>query len=139
MSPSVPLAVSTSRLVGVHLVGDLATYTALPVLSGQVLMVPQPSGATITQILASNRWVGRECGGNGAVCVRDACLPGSPCVCWISSGYWQRCWIWIPAIRKPTTLSPVLTADRCRSGWMLLDMSMVDFTGAAEQRQGAQG
>ncbi|MEW5316239.1 MAG: hypothetical protein WDW38_007620 [Sanguina aurantia] len=42
VSPSVPLAVSSGGQVSVTLEGDLAMYTALPVLSNQILMMPQP-------------------------------------------------------------------------------------------------
>ncbi|GAX84272.1 hypothetical protein CEUSTIGMA_g11695.t1 [Chlamydomonas eustigma] len=55
LSPSVPLAVTASGLLSINLVGDLVTYTALPVLSSQLLLIPQPTGASIQQILDGNR------------------------------------------------------------------------------------
>ncbi|GFH27554.1 generative cell specific-1 [Haematococcus lacustris] len=55
LSPSVPLALSSSRLVSAKLLGDLATYTQLPAISNMVLLVPRPSGWSPDQILAGDR------------------------------------------------------------------------------------
>nr|BAO57178.1 generative cell specific-1 [Gonium pectorale]BAO57179.1 generative cell specific-1 [Gonium pectorale] len=60
LSPSLPLATSASRLLSARLVGDLATYTQLPAISNQVLMIPQPSpstssGSPLDDTLATNR------------------------------------------------------------------------------------
>ncbi|KAL6753619.1 hypothetical protein V8C86DRAFT_3019426 [Haematococcus lacustris] len=55
LSPSVPLALSSSSLVSAKLLGDLATYTQLPAISNMVLLVPRPSGWSPDQILAGDR------------------------------------------------------------------------------------
>ncbi|KAJ9505456.1 hypothetical protein QJQ45_026136, partial [Haematococcus lacustris] len=55
LSPSVPLALSSSRLVSAKLLGDLATYTQLPAISNMVLLVPRPAGWSPDQILAGDR------------------------------------------------------------------------------------
>ncbi|KAG2447311.1 hypothetical protein HYH02_007641 [Chlamydomonas schloesseri] len=60
LSPSVPLAASSGRLLAAKLLGDLAMYTQLPAISNQVLMVPQPPAAAVTgspldATLATNR------------------------------------------------------------------------------------
>jgi hypothetical protein len=55
LNPSTPVAVSSSRMVSATLVGDLASYTSAPVLSDQVLLIPEPPGWTADQILTGNR------------------------------------------------------------------------------------
>ena len=44
LGPTTPVALSQGNLVSATLLGDLATYTALPAVTGQYLMIPSPSG-----------------------------------------------------------------------------------------------
>ena len=44
LDPSDPFVVDSQNLVSAELLGDLLTYTALPVLSSDYLMIPSPTG-----------------------------------------------------------------------------------------------
>ena len=44
LDPSDPYVVDSRNLVSAQLLGDLLTYTALPVLSSDYLMIPSPTG-----------------------------------------------------------------------------------------------
>ena len=44
LSPSTPLAASTNGVIVSQLLGDLAGYTSLPVLSSSTLVIPHPAG-----------------------------------------------------------------------------------------------
>lgn len=44
LDPSDPFVVDSQSLVSAQLLGDLLTYTALPVLSSDYLMIPSPTG-----------------------------------------------------------------------------------------------
>ncbi len=44
ISPSQPFVMNDARTLSVKLLGDLASYTQIPVLAGQYLMVPTPPG-----------------------------------------------------------------------------------------------
>ena len=44
LDPSDPFVVDSQSLVSAQLLGDLLTYTALPVLSTDYLMIPSPTG-----------------------------------------------------------------------------------------------
>lgn len=44
LDPSDPFVVDSQNLVSAQLLGDLLTYTALPVLSSDYLMIPSPTG-----------------------------------------------------------------------------------------------
>ncbi|KAF6259714.1 dihydrouridine synthase-domain-containing protein [Scenedesmus sp. NREL 46B-D3] len=54
LSPSVPWALSAGRTLGAKLLGDLAGYTQLPVLSERVLLIPHPrSGQSVSDVFAN--------------------------------------------------------------------------------------
>lgn len=46
LDPSTPYVLDDANLVSVQLLGDLLTYTALPVFTDMYLMVPSPTGAS---------------------------------------------------------------------------------------------
>eukprot|EP00775_Hariotina_reticulata_P002496 gene2496-2799_t len=55
LSPSYPWAISSSRTLSAKLLGDLAGYTQLPVLSERVLMIPNPKVGQSSQDIFGNR------------------------------------------------------------------------------------
>jgi len=44
LGPTQPVATSADDLLSLSLLGDLATYTSLPAVTGQYLLVPSPNG-----------------------------------------------------------------------------------------------
>ena len=44
LGPTQPVATSADNLLSLSLLGDLATYTSLPAVTGQYLLVPSPNG-----------------------------------------------------------------------------------------------
>lgn len=46
LDPSTPYVLDDANLVSVQLLGDLLTYTALPVFTDTYLMVPSPTGTS---------------------------------------------------------------------------------------------
>eukprot|EP00877_Chromochloris_zofingiensis_P011445 jgi/Chrzof1/6554/Cz19g00260.t1 len=59
VSPSVPLASSSGRTMTINLLGDLAGYTQLPVLSSKLLMIPRPlTNQTLDDVLGDkSNWM----------------------------------------------------------------------------------
>ncbi|WIA16742.1 hypothetical protein OEZ85_013396 [Tetradesmus obliquus] len=55
LSPSMPWALSAGRTLGAKLLGDLAGYTQLPVLSERVLMIPHPRNGQSINDMFNNR------------------------------------------------------------------------------------
>ncbi len=49
LGPTQPVATSANNLLSLSLLGDLATYTSLPAVTGQYLLVPSPNGALPAQ------------------------------------------------------------------------------------------
>ncbi|KAK9858858.1 hypothetical protein WJX84_008886 [Apatococcus fuscideae] len=54
LSPSTPLVASTDGVIIGQLLGDLAGYTSLPVLSSSTLMIPHPAGQSVQNALTTN-------------------------------------------------------------------------------------
>ncbi len=48
LDPSDPFVLDNANLVSAELLGDLLTYTALPVFTDTYLMIPSPTGALRT-------------------------------------------------------------------------------------------
>ena len=44
LGPTQPVATSANNALSLSLLGDLATYTSLPAVTGQYLLVPSPNG-----------------------------------------------------------------------------------------------
>ncbi len=44
LGPTQPVATSADDLLSLSLLGDLATYTSLPAVTGQYLLIPSPNG-----------------------------------------------------------------------------------------------
>ena len=47
LGPTQPVATSANNLLSLSLLGDLATYTSLPAVTGQHLLVPSPNGVLL--------------------------------------------------------------------------------------------
>ena len=55
LDPSDPFVLDDANLVSAELLGDLLTYTALPVFTDTYLMIPSPTGAHLSSLTADLR------------------------------------------------------------------------------------
>ncbi|KAK9805195.1 hypothetical protein WJX72_005302 [[Myrmecia] bisecta] len=55
ITPSTPFQLSSSGSISAKLLGDLATYTSMPVLSSSYLMIPHPAGVSAAAVLNANQ------------------------------------------------------------------------------------
>ncbi len=55
LDPSDPFVLDDTNLVSAELLGDLLTYTALPVFTDTYLMIPSPTGAQLSSLAADLR------------------------------------------------------------------------------------
>ena len=49
LGPTQPVATSVDDVLSLSLLGDLATYTSLPAVTGQYLLIPSPNGVPPAQ------------------------------------------------------------------------------------------